>query len=44
MMNFYVIDTNAPPVMAMKTCRDLNLVKIVMAVSEEKDASVPGDR
>lgn len=34
-LDFYVIDTNAPPVLAMKTCRDLNLIKIVMAVSEE---------
>ena len=40
MLDFYVIDTNAPPVMAMKTCRDLNVVKIVMAVSEEKDAAL----
>lgn len=39
MLDFYVIDTNAPSVMAMKTCRDLNLVKIVMAVTEEEDAA-----
>lgn len=31
------MDTSAPPVLAMKACRDLNLVKIVMAVSEGKD-------
>lgn len=38
-LDFYVIDTNAKPVMAMKTCRDLNLVKMGIPVSEEKDAA-----
>lgn len=39
LLDFHVIDTDAPPVLAMKTCRDLNLVKIAMAVSEEHETS-----
>lgn len=37
LLDFHIMDTSAPPVLAMKACRDLNLVKIVMAVSEGKD-------
>lgn len=37
LLDFHIVDTSAPPVLAMKACRDLNLVKIVMAVSEKKD-------
>ena len=36
LLDFHIVDTSAPPVLAMKACRDLNLVKIVMAVSEDK--------
>lgn len=35
LLDFHIVDTNAPPVLAVKACRDLNLVKIVMAVNEE---------
>lgn len=37
LLDFHIVDTSAPPVLAMKACRDLNLVKIVMAVNEEKE-------
>uniref|UniRef100_A0A3P9K9H2 Gypsy retrotransposon integrase-like protein 1 n=1 Tax=Oryzias latipes TaxID=8090 RepID=A0A3P9K9H2_ORYLA len=36
MLDFHVVDTNSPPVLAMKACRDLNLIKIVMTVIKEK--------
>lgn len=37
LLDFHIVDTSAPPVLAMKACRDLNLVKIVMAVSEDRE-------
>ncbi|CAI5681852.1 unnamed protein product [Oreochromis niloticus] len=36
-LEFHVVNTSAPPVLAMKACRDLNLVRIVMAVTEERN-------
>ena len=35
MLDFDVIDANAPPVLGMRACLDLNLVKIIHTVDAQ---------
>jgi hypothetical protein len=36
-MNFYIVNTQAPPVLGLKACLDLDLIKLVLSVNALKD-------
>lgn len=37
LMNFYIVNTQAPPVLGLKACLDLDLIKLVLSVNALKE-------
>lgn len=37
MLEFYIVDTQAPPVLGLKSCLDLKLIKLVLSVAATKN-------
>lgn len=35
-LEFYIVDTKAPPILGMRASLDLNLIKLILTVAEEE--------
>ena len=33
-LDFYVVETDAPPVLSLKSCLDMKLIKLILAMEE----------
>ena len=43
-LSFYVVNTPSPPVLGLKACMDMNLIKVIMSVSsEDRTKSILGE-